>query len=88
MQAHRLMRRNDTGSVVKVFGHAMTRNGWEYFLLDPKADSRGNIMALVMGFETEMGDVNMPELVPFMLSYVNGANLNDLMPAEGWEWVS
>lgn len=88
MQAHRLMRRNDTGSVVKVFAHALLRNGWEYFLLDPKADSRGNIMALVMGFETEMGDVNMPELVPFMLSYVNGANLNDLMPAEGWEWVS
>ena len=82
----RAMRRPETGSVVKVYGHVILRNGWEYFFLDPKPDSRGNIMALVMGFETEMGDVHLPEIKPHFVSYTT--ELADVMPAEGWEWVN
>lgn len=81
----RAMRRPDTGTVVKVFAHAMTRNGWEYFFLDPKPNSQKNVMALVMGFETEMGDVHIPEIEPHLLSFTK--KLDDIMPAEGWEWV-
>ena len=79
----RQMRNGD--SVVTVHSHAMTLNGWEYFLLEPKTDSAGNVLALVMGFETEMGDVNVKEIARFLLSSTK--NLHDVMPCEGWEWV-
>ena len=81
----RKMRRPDTGTVVNVYSHAITRNGWEYFFLDPKPDSRHNMCAVVMGFETEMGDVHIPEIEPFMLAATR--HLGDIMPADGWEWV-
>jgi hypothetical protein len=79
------MRRPDTGTVVKVYSHAVLKNGWEYYFLDPKVDSRGNIMALVMGFETEMGAVNVKEIASMMTSFTK--NLGVLQPCEGWEWV-
>ena len=79
----RQMRKGD--SVVTVHTHALTLNGWEYFLLQPKTDSVGNILALVMGFETEMGDVNIKEIAGSLLSFTK--NLTDVMPCEGWEWV-
>lgn len=83
----RQMRRRDVAieQVVTVHSHAMTRNGWEYFFLDSKPDSDKNMLALVMGFETEMGDVHLPEIERFMLSFTR--DLHDLMPCEGWEWV-
>ncbi len=81
----RQMRSVDSGSIVTVHGWAMTRNMWEYFLLDSKPDTVGNIFALVMGDETEMGDVNLPELKPYVCSFTR--DLDELSPAIGWEWV-
>lgn len=87
MKAHRLMRRPDTGSVVKVFAWGVTMaNGWEYYFLDPMPKRQP--MALVLGFEDEMGSVDMEELKPHLSSYATGAELNDIAPATGWEWVS
>ena len=81
----RQMRSLDSGTVVTVHAWLMTRNMWEYFLLDPKPDTVGNVFSLVMGDETEMGDVNLPELRPFLCSFTR--ELDDLAPADGWEWV-
>ena len=81
----RAMRRLATNTVVTVHSHAMTRNRWEYFFLDRKPDSRKNMCAVVMGFETEMGDVHIPEIEPFVLMVTR--DLHDLMPCDGWEWV-
>lgn len=81
----RAMRRPDTGTVVTVYSHAMTLNGWEYFFLDRKPDSDKNMVAVVMGFETEMGGVHIPEIKPYLLSFTR--DLQDVMPCQGWEWV-
>lgn len=86
MQAHRLMRQNDTGSVVKVFGWALTRNGWEYFILEPKGTRRPT--AIVMGFETEMGSVDLQEIKPYVVAFAAEHDLQDLAPCAGWEWLS
>lgn len=86
MEAHRLMRRPDTGTVVKVFAVAMTRNFWEYYFLEPLTKRQPN--AIVMGFETEMGAVDLQEIQPHVVALSRGSQLNDLMPCEGWEWVS
>ena len=83
----RVMRRRDSmlEQVVTVHSVAITRNGWEYFFLDPKPNADQNMYALVMGYETEMGDVHIPEIKPYLLSFTR--DLQDVMPCEGWEWV-
>ncbi len=81
----RKMRRLETGTVVNVYSHGITKNFWEYYFLDPKPDSRKNMCALVMGFEQEMGDVHLPEVQPYLMSYTK--NVSEIAPAEGWEWV-
>lgn len=86
MQAHRLMRRNGTGTIVKVFAIALTRNFWEYYFLEPLTKRQPT--ALVMGFVTEMGAVDLEEIQPFVTAVARGVELNDLAPCEGWEWVS
>lgn len=82
----RVMIRPDTGTKVKVYQHIITRNHWEYYVLDPKPDSRQNVFAVVMGFETEMGQVHLPEVAKHVISVCSGTDLNDIAPAEGWEW--
>ena len=83
----RQMRRRDAAieQVVTVHSLAMTRNGWEYYFLDPKPNADQNMLALVMGFETEMGDVHIPEIKPYLISFTR--DLQDVFACEGWEWV-
>ena len=85
----RQMRRRDAAMEQTVTVHAwlMTRNCWEYYLLDPKPDASGNVFSLVMGDETEMGDVSVTELRPYVVSFARGADLIDLAPPDGWDWV-
>jgi len=74
----------DGSDIHTVYGHAMTRNFWEYYILDNEKASDYRF-ALVMGYETEMGDVSMSEIKPYMISYTT--DLKDLAPPEGYRWV-
>jgi hypothetical protein len=71
---------------VKVYGWAMTVNGWEYYFLDnKKSDVR---FAYICGFENEMGDVSMSEILPYIRSITfKPSDLADLAPVPGCEWV-
>ena len=81
----RKMRNKSSGQVVTVHSWAMTRgNAWEYYFLDKNSPAETRF-ALVFGFETEMGDVYMPEIKPRILSAT--ADLSELAPCNGWEWV-
>lgn len=78
--------RSKYGTVINVVAHIITKNGWEYYVTDDVQDKKRNIVqCLVMGFETELGDVWLPELAPHKLSYTT--NLADVAPAAGWAWV-
>lgn len=70
---------------IKVYGWGATRNGWEYYFIDDKhnADIR---MALVCGFETEIGSVSQKVIQPYLLTYTAGKGLNDIAPAPDWVW--
>jgi hypothetical protein len=72
------------GEVFTVHSHIITRNFWEYYILDNYKD-RDIRFALVMGFETEMGDVSMSEIAPYIATRTD--NLQGVMSAPGWEWV-
>ena len=71
---------------ITVHGHAILRNGWEYYFIDDK--HRSDIRdALVIGFENEIGSVSQKEINPYMISYAFGDDLNGIMPAPEWEWA-
>lgn len=75
-----------TGSktILNVVEHIILRNGWEYYVTDQfDADTPDIKLCLVMGHETELGDVYMPELKPYIISRTKNLNI---LPAEEWEW--
>lgn len=77
--------KNSFGSVVNVVEHIITRNFWEYYVTDDK-HNKDTIRCIVMGVETEMGDVYMPELKGHIISRTR--DLNEVAPCEGWEWIA
>lgn len=76
--------KNPYGEVFTVHQHLITRNFWEYYILD-NYKTRDIRFALVMGLETEMGDVSMSEIAPYVITKTS--SLADVMPPSGWEWV-
>jgi hypothetical protein len=76
---------NKHGSKINVVEHIILSNGWEYYVTDDKHD-KDTVLCLVMGFETELGDVYLPELRGHIRSRTK--DLTELMPADGWEWVA
>lgn len=80
----RKMKNSKTGKVINIVRHGITKNFWEYYITDNRFDSN-TVQCLVMGFETELGDVYMPEVQPYFIS--QSSDLEEVMPASGWEWV-
>jgi len=72
------------GTTINVLEHIVLRNGWEYYVTDDRHD-KDTVRCLVRGFETELGDVYMPELRGHIVSRTK--DLGELMAADGWEWV-
>ena len=74
----------DSEHIVSVFEHFITKNFWEYYVLDNKRDEDIRL-CLVMGFEQEIGDVSMSEVKPYVVNKTR--RLDNLLPAHGYEWV-
>lgn len=72
------------GSKINVIEHIILKNGWEYYVTDNKFD-KDTIQCIVMGFETEIGDVYMPEIKPYIASRTR--DLSEVAPCEGYEWA-
>lgn len=73
------------GTIINVVEHIILKNGWEYYVTDDSFDEN-TVQCLVMGFETEMGDVYMPEIKPYILSRTK--HLDTIAPCQGWEWIA
>jgi hypothetical protein len=80
----RKMKNSSYGTVVNVVSLAMTSNFWEYFITDNHFTD-DIVTAVVKGFETEMGDISLKEIKPYLMC--QSSDLRDVMPAPGWEWV-
>lgn len=61
----------------------MTLNLWEFFITDKK-QSDDIVQALVMGYETEIGDVSLKEISPFI--QMRTKDLQNTLPPEGYKW--
>jgi len=85
----RTMTGNSMGEqgTINVVEHIITKNMWEYYILDDpeNVSPEGYATALVMGREIEIGGVYLPEIEPFIASRTT--QLNDIFPPVGWSWV-
>jgi len=76
---------DERGNTVKVIEHIMLHNMWEYYILEA-ADEHGIAFALVVGDYTEMGNVSMDEIAPYIVSRTT--RLDEIMPAPNWSWCT
>ena len=82
----RELRNNDTGKVVTVYGWAITRHAWEYYILTPPKSQPQNIVeAIVYGDETEQGDISIDEIRPYVTTFTY--DLCDLAPPPNHSWI-
>ena len=83
----RKMRNIATGTVLNIREHAILGgNLWEYYITDAEPKNTDIQFALVVGFETEMGDVSMSEIAEHVVSRCPEQCLDEIMPAPGWAW--
>lgn len=81
----RKMKHKESGTVLTVSEHLMTKNFWEYYLTDEDTDDPLVKFGFVMGFENELGYIYLPEITPYIISRTK--KLTDVMPADGYEWI-
>ena len=73
-----------TGATLNIIEHIILKNFWEYYVVDNKGNDDDIKLCLVMGFETELGDVSMNEIKPYIISRTK--NFDDVAPAPNWKW--
>lgn len=81
----RKMKNVKTGRVVNVLEHIITKNFWEYYVLEDENNTEDIKFCYVMGFENEAGDVSISEISAYIVSRTK--NFDELMPAAGFTWV-
>jgi len=71
-------------TTLEIVEHIIIKNLWEYYVTTDR-HSDDIVRCLVMGFETELGDVSMEEIKPYIITRTS--DLDEVMPAPGFEWV-
>jgi RNase P/RNase MRP subunit POP5 len=83
MSAAKMMTKGDLK--LEIVEHIILKNYWEYYILKDDEYSTEDIKtAVVMGDATELGDVSLAEMEPYIKSRTS--NLSELMPAAGYKW--
>jgi len=73
-------------TTINVVQHITIKNGWEYYITDEDTGDKDVKVCLVVGFETELGDVYIPEIEPYIVTRT--PILKGLMAAPDWEWIN
>jgi len=70
---------------LEIVEHIILKNYWEYYILKDDEYSTEDIKtAVVMGDATELGDVSLSEMEPYIKTRTS--NLSEIMPAAGYKW--
>lgn len=75
---------NKYGCSVNVVEWIMTVNFWEYYIMDQK-ETDDIVLAVVMGFDTEAGDISLEEIRPYIKTRTK--DLSAIEPAAGYRWA-
>jgi hypothetical protein len=79
------MKMQNDRTTLEVTEHIILRNFWEYYVLESPTNTDDIKECLVLGFETEIGDVPMSEIKPYIISRTK--NLQEVAPAPGFRWI-
>lgn len=80
----RAMAKGDT--TVNVVRHLILKNFWEVYITDRPSDDSDIAEAVVYGYETELGDVYLPDFKGVTIS--DSEEIDEIAPAPGWSWVN
>jgi len=70
---------------LEIVEHIILKNYWEYYILKDDEYATEDIKAaVVMGDSTEIGDVSLSEMEPYIKTRTS--NLSEIMPAAGYKW--
>ena len=69
--------------IIQVIEWFIIENWWEYYVIEVDGDNIA--FCLVDGYETELGDVDLEEVRPYIK--LRTKELNTIMPAPGWQWI-
>ncbi len=86
---------------VTVKRHIIIRNFWEYYIVKdenngsettlpehPTRNDDGPVQfAYVMGFHSEFGNIDLNELVPYIITDTIHLRREEVAPPPGWEWI-
>lgn len=75
---------NENGHKLKVLEHIILKNFWEYYVIDSPTNEGSIYQCYVMGFENELGDVDLNEIKPFIITRTK--KLNEVACASGFSW--
>ena len=84
----RTMIHSATGKKFKVIQWIMTVNHWEYYVIDSKSNEGDVKLCFVMGYENELGDCFIPEILKYKKVVAEGNQLMELAPPVGFSWVT
>jgi hypothetical protein len=70
---------------LEIVEHIILKNYWEYYILKDDEYATEDIKAaVVMGDSTEIGDVSLSEMKPYIVSRTS--DFSEIMPAAGYKW--
>ena len=69
---------------VNIVEHIMTQGFWEFYVTDMRHDEN-TVCCYVLGHANELGDVDLREIEPLIISRTK--NLADVMAAPNCEWM-
>ena len=83
MSAAKMMTKGDLK--LEIVEHIILKNYWEYYILKDDEYSTEDIKtAVVMGDATELGDISLSEMKPYIISQTS--DLSEIYPASGYKW--
>ena len=83
MSAAKMMIKGDLK--LEIVEHIILKNYWEYYILKDDEYSTEDIKtAVVMGDATELGDISLSEMKPYIISQTS--DLSEIYPAAGYKW--
>lgn len=71
------------GAEYTVLKHIITRNFWEFYILS-EADEHGQCLAYVLGAENELGNIHLPEIMPYVILVTE--DFTDVLAPSGAVW--
>ena len=80
------MRNVENNTEINVIRHLILKNFWEVYITDEESNSDDIKFALVMGYETELGDVSLEEYKGHIILSTDVIEETEIAPATGWTW--